>query len=179
VSLGFQVRKDVEGGGGAGPFTFQVACDGVTLDPADTQFQLDAIAGNGVPNVHDLVSQVPAGTVCTVTETGRGGATETRVRVNEGTPRVFAAETTPSVQLTLQADIAVAVRFTNIVTSGSPQVPQQVPTTTPGTTGTLPLTGGGTGWEWPVALGSLALGAGLLATARQVRQRTSLGGRIR
>src|SRR5690606_37404023 len=127
-------------------------------------------------NVHDFTSQVPVGTVCTVTETGRGGATETRVRVNEGTPQVFAADTPASVALTLRDDIAIAVRFTNFVPSVSPEVPQQVP---PGPIGSLPLTGDGGGWEWPVALGSLALGAGLLVAAREVRHRTSLGGRIR
>jgi len=180
ASLGFQVRKDVEGGGGAGPFTFTIACNGATLDPADAQFQLDAIPGNGVPNVHDLQSSVPVGTVCTVTETDRGGASATQVRVNEGTPRNFASNTTPSVELTLRADIAIAVRFTNTVTTGSPVVPQGPPATgtvpTPTHTNTLPLTGGGSSWEWPVAMGLLALGAGLLATGRLVRQRTSVGG---
>ncbi len=177
-SPGFQVRKDVEGGGGGGPFTFQIACAGATLDPSDAQFQLDAVPGNGIPNVHDLASTVAVGTVCTVTETDRGSATATQIRVNEGSPRNFAEGATPSVELTLRADIAIAVRFTNVVTSGSPVVPQQTPPTvsTPTRTGTLPLTGGGSHWEWPLALGLLSLGAGLLATGRLVRQRTSLGG---
>jgi hypothetical protein len=179
-SLGFEVRKDVEGGGGAGPFTFQVACAGATLDPADAQFTLDVIPGNGVPNVHDFQSTVPVGTVCTITETDRGGASNTQVRVNEGTPRGFAQGATPTVDLTLRGDIAIAVRFTNVIPTGSPQVPQQVPTTrtTPTTTGTLPLTGAGksTDWGWPIAVGLLTVGGSLLAAGNQVRRRTSLPG---
>jgi hypothetical protein len=179
-SPGFEVRKDVDGGGGTGPFTFQVACPGATLAPGDAQFTLDVVAGNGIPNVHRLTSSVPVGTTCTVTETDRGGSTSTQIRVNEGSPRTFAVGATPSVDVPLRSDIVIAVRFTNFIPAG-PVVPQQVPPTTPGptptVTGTLPLTGAGrtSHYGWPLAIGLLTLGASLLVGGRTLRHRTSLG----
>jgi hypothetical protein len=180
-SPGFEVRKDVEGGGGTGPFTFSVSCAGATLAPGDAQFTLDVVAGNGVPNVHQFTSQVPVGTLCTITETSTGGASSTQIRVNEGTARVFAAGTVPAVDVTLRNDIVIAVRVTNVIPA--PGVPQQAPPTSPGLTGTtlpqtLPVTGTGesTSYGWPLALGLVVAGAGLLVAGRAVRRRTARAG---
>lgn len=70
-----RVSKAVEGdGSNAGPFAFSLVCN---HSPLDDTFTL----GDG--GVFD-VTGVPSGTVCVVTETANGGATETRVVESPG-----------------------------------------------------------------------------------------------
>lgn len=65
-----RVSKTVEGdGSNSGPFAFSLVCN---HSPLDETFTL----GNG--GVFD-VTGVPSGTVCVITETANGGATETRI----------------------------------------------------------------------------------------------------
>jgi hypothetical protein len=87
----------------AGPFSFHVVCPGVTLLPSESDFEL---ANGGSKTI-----SVPTGTECTVTEPGKGGATQTVIA--ESPPANTGTSATDGVVTIPAAMGIVTVAFTN------------------------------------------------------------------
>ncbi|HEX9506582.1 MAG TPA: DUF5979 domain-containing protein, partial [Acidimicrobiia bacterium] len=116
VTGSLTVTKSVVGDAGSSTFTVAVDCPGDTFDRTLTFGSTGTLTGGGsLP-----ITGIPAGTQCTVTETGNGGASSTTYAVNGGS----ASSSAPTV--TIAGESTKTVKVTNTFDPGSLTVTKSV-----------------------------------------------------